>query len=179
MATMKTLRLLALGSAFGLAALAAPACGGLPATLCDLVCECEHCNDVEEDVTCEGYATQQDVAEIYDCLQEWEDWATCVEEKGTCNEDEADFSTRKQGSCTGAPQDTGIPCANNGECTQGFGDGFYCSGGTCQARTCAGDSNQFCATSDECPDGEDRCDSEAADLAECIDDASDMGGSFG
>ena len=180
MAEVKTLRFLALGSLLGLALLAAPACSGQPGTLCDLQCECEHCNDVEEDVTCEAYATQRDVSEIYDCLAEWEDWANCVEEKGTCNEDEASFSTHEQGSCTGPAQASGSPCANNDECTQSWGDAFYCSGGTCQARTCTGDQGGYtCATSDECPDGEDRCGDEAADLAECIDDASDMGQTFG
>ena len=179
MAEVKTLRFLALGSLLGLALLAAPACSGQPGTLCDLQCECEHCNDVEEDVTCEAYATQRDVSEIYDCLAEWRTGPTASRRRAPATRTRrASPPTSRARARTGAGLGLSLRQqrrvhAELGRCLLLFGR--HLPGANLHRRP----RGYTCATSDECPDGEDRCGDEAADLAECIDDASDMGQTFG
>ncbi|MDI1447508.1 hypothetical protein [Polyangium sp. 6x1] len=63
--------------------------------VCDLVCECQHCSDEDEVKTCEQYATRETVADAYDCGDAWTTYTVCVEERGTCDEKEANFSTVK------------------------------------------------------------------------------------
>lgn len=63
-------------------------------SMCNLICDCEHCNDQEKVEACNQFETGQDVASAYDCSDQWEAYATCVEERGTCDEKEARFSTR-------------------------------------------------------------------------------------
>ncbi len=62
--------------------------------ICDLRCECEHCNNQDELVECDQLAAQEDVADAYDCSDAWNDLTVCMEEKGTCDETEARFTTR-------------------------------------------------------------------------------------
>ncbi|MDI3290271.1 hypothetical protein [Polyangium sp. 15x6] len=61
--------------------------------ICDLICECEHCNDQREIETCEQHATREAVADAYDCGDAWATYTTCVEEQGTCDEKNARYST--------------------------------------------------------------------------------------
>lgn len=145
-------------------------CGGQASSVCSLICDCEHCNDYEEDLTCIQVETSLSVAEAYDCAQEWEDYASCVEEKGKCDEKEADFSTRADGSCS-ATQPIGFPCMVQADCDQ-VQTGLTCTGGECAQRVCAGDPYP-CDTNADCPGGPDRCEDEAVDLGECESKASD------
>jgi hypothetical protein len=61
--------------------------------MCDLICECEHCNDQEKVVACDAIQAEEDVADVYGCAEKWEALTVCVEEKGTCDEDQADWDT--------------------------------------------------------------------------------------
>ncbi|TKC95875.1 hypothetical protein [Polyangium fumosum] len=63
--------------------------------ICDIICECEHCSDESEIQTCEQLATQENVADAYDCGDAWVTYTTCVEEQGTCNETDARYTTEK------------------------------------------------------------------------------------
>lgn len=141
-------------------------CGSQAAAVCDLVCECEHCNDYEEDLTCIQLEGQADVAEAYECADQWDAWATCVEEKGECDADEARFSTSGgSGSCSGS-EPTGDACTTDTDC----GGNESCQGGMCARRVCAGDGSS-CQSDADCP-GQDRCASERDALSGCIDDSS-------
>lgn len=62
--------------------------------ICDLVCECEHCNDQAKIEACNQLQTAEDVAAAYACTAKWEAYTVCVEDRGTCDENEARFSTR-------------------------------------------------------------------------------------
>ncbi len=64
--------------------------------VCDLVCECEHCSDEDEILTCQQYATTEDVADAYDCGDAWTTLSVCLEEQGRCDEKEARFSTQNE-----------------------------------------------------------------------------------
>lgn len=190
----------ALATAFVLAGLlglsSTTSCKSQAATLCDLVCDCRHCSDLDRDLTCAGYGAQQDVANAYGCESQWENWASCFEDNGECNEETATFSTQGTGSCSGQ-RDLGIACTDNTQCT---GPGQpTCQSGTCVARVCAGETNTgmmcmtnadcpipgsvcrgtcflqggaFCQSDSDCPQIEDRCGEQAASLAQCQRDAS-------
>jgi hypothetical protein len=147
-----------------------PGCGGQPGTICSLVCDCEHCNDYEEELTCIQLETSLEVAEAYDCAAEWEALYTCVEEKGKCDEKEANFSTQSEGSCS-ATQPVGFPCVAQTDCDV-IGSGYTCTAGECSQRVCAGANPFPCDTNDDCQGGEDRCGDEQVDLGECEADAS-------
>jgi hypothetical protein len=152
--------------------LAAAGCGSRASQICDLVCECEHCNDYAEDINCIQLQAQQDIAETYECSDQYEAWATCVEEKGECDEDEARFSTSGNGSCSGSLP-LGISCAADADCG---GFSATCQSGMCVQRVCAGTDDQFsCETDSDCP-GQDRCTDEEQELSECISDSSAHGG---
>lgn len=150
----------------------APACDQ-PSRICDLVCECEHCNDLAEDYGCEQVSASKEIAEIYECLDEWTAYADCFEEKGTCDEEEANFTTREQGSCS-ATASSGLPCADNSDCLTVGIDGARCEGMVCVYTACAGDQvGQPCSSNSECPGGADRCEEEGGKYAACVAEASE------
>lgn len=62
------------------------------AALCEIICECEHCSDQAKATTCGDLAIAEDVAASYDCTAKYELLANCVEQRGTCDEKEAQFS---------------------------------------------------------------------------------------
>ncbi|NUQ75020.1 MAG: hypothetical protein HUU21_15830 [Polyangiaceae bacterium] len=159
----------------GLAALTAffAGCGSRASAVCDLICECEHCNDYEEDVQCEAIETTAEMAAVYECADQWEAWATCLEERGRCEETEANFTTATAGSCSGKTN-TNFPCMNNGDCQSTFGPASLCESGMCSQRTCAG-SDIPCESNNQCS-GEDQCDAEEDALDDCVDNASSHGG---
>lgn len=64
------------------------------AAVCELVCECEHCNDQTKTEACNTLETAENVATAYDCSDKWEAYTTCIEDRGTCDEKESRFSTR-------------------------------------------------------------------------------------
>jgi len=153
-------------------------CASQATTVCELICECEHCNDVEEELSCAQIETSADIAEVYGCDAEWEAYAVCYEEKGKCNEKEASFSTQAPGRCDGlAP--TGFPCTTQVDCEQ-LGSFLTCDAGQCSQRVCSGPDEYPCENDDDCPGGEDRCQDEAVKLNECQSEASghdrDIGG---
>jgi hypothetical protein len=111
------IRYLLTGSAlfFGLAT-AMSGCSSARKT-CEIMCECEHCSDPREDITCAEYEAQEAAAEAYECSEQWEALMTCIQEKGTCDEKEANFSTRGNGNCVMSMcEDSGNPCSSNGDC---------------------------------------------------------------
>lgn len=75
--------------------LAAPIMGCSRASaVCEVICECEHCNDQAKVEACNQLETAEDVASAYDCSEQWDAYGTCVEERGVCDATEARFSTR-------------------------------------------------------------------------------------
>lgn|GEM_PF-2782531 len=142
-------------------------------SVCQLICECQHCSDRTEEFTCAELEAQQASAEAYECGEKWEALLTCVEEKGTCNEKEADFTTRESGSCSDT-QDIGGSCSTNADCQQGggFPGNVTCSAGVCKVSVCTGSSSP-CTSNDDCMgQGDDLCENEAEALENCIDAAS-------
>lgn len=148
-----------------LGALAAlPGCGSRADAMCDVVCECEHCNDYDEDVSCILFNAQEDVAEAYECADEWEKYGTCFEEKGRCEEDEASFTLSASGSCSGQ-EAIGISCVTDPDCDIG-GFNATCQMGACVMRVCAGGGGP-CETDGDCP-GASACATEEQALYECV-----------
>jgi hypothetical protein len=144
--------------------------------VCEKICECEHCNDQEEIVTCDQYETSQDVADAYSCGDKFDAYLTCIEDKGTCDETLADYSTRGGGSCSGT-QPLGMSCMTANDCNGGGGGDVVCNGGMCMLTVCAG-SGQPCQNNGDC-NGQDLCDSEQNDYFTCVDNASGHGGVAG
>jgi hypothetical protein len=64
------------------------------AAICDLVCECEHCNDQNKVESCNQLGTAEEVADVYDCSDKWDAYMDCYEQRGTCDAKESRFSTR-------------------------------------------------------------------------------------
>lgn len=76
-------------------ALAAPVMGCTRASaVCEVICECEHCNDQAKIEACNQLETAEDVASAYDCSEKWDAYGACVEERGVCDATESRFSTR-------------------------------------------------------------------------------------
>jgi len=61
--------------------------------ICELVCECEHCNDQDKIEQCNSVNAAEDVASAYDCGEQWDAYTVCFEERGTCEVKESRFST--------------------------------------------------------------------------------------
>src|SRR5262245_55561045 len=130
--------------------LVAPACKSQATTICDVECDCEHCNNYEKDLKCDGRNAEADIADAYGCADKWETWATCFEEQGSCDESKASYSTVKMtpGSCTGT-MTTAVMCpTGNADCATA-GPMAFCDAGTCKIKTCLGMGNP-CTTNAEC-----------------------------
>jgi hypothetical protein len=141
--------------------------------ICSLECDCQHCNDVAEDLQCLQREAEADKADAYGCLDEWETWATCYEDKGECDEKAASFSTqtRSRGTCT-AEIDLGVDCPTGNEC-DGLGQNAYCEAGGCKQKSCTG-SGSPCQNDSDCPEtfGDDKCAKQKGSVDECITKAS-------
>jgi hypothetical protein len=144
-----------------------------PSRICDLICECEHCNDITEEYKCQAADASQEIAEVYGCEDDWEAYGDCIEDEGECDEDEARFSTREPGKCN-ASYDSGITCMDDPDCL-GIGNGSAtCGAGmTCEYQACNDGNGIPCNADDECSGGENRCADEEEKLAECLSEASD------
>jgi len=142
-------------------------CGGVTADIVDTTCECEHCNDIEEDALEISVEASRDIAENYGCEAQWDSWADCYLNSGTCIEKDARYTTRELGSCSGS-QDTGVPCSITADCPNS--DFAQCEGGTCRFKTCADNGNP-CQSSEDCP-GDDLCEQANRAYFECVDAAS-------
>jgi hypothetical protein len=135
-------------------------------SLCSDICDCEHCNDYDEDLVCVELETSANVAAAYECDDAWDAYVTCTQDKGRCEEDDANFTTRAPGSCSGK-EAVGLSCTSSSDCT--FGAGTTCEGGQCMQRVCA-DGGE-CETDADCA-GEDLCQAQEDKLDECVDAAS-------
>lgn len=72
---------------FGLAA-----CGSTAAELCEAICDCRGCSNVERDECVIAKNGASDVADAYDCGSEHADLVDCELERGTCDND--NFTTK-------------------------------------------------------------------------------------
>lgn len=142
-------------------------------SVCSLMCECEHCNDYSEMATCSQLTTVESIAEAYECSEQWEAYMSCIEDKGTCDEEEANFRTTGDGSCSDT-EPLGNSCATNADCSFGPPGGF-CQGGECMARVCANSGGAWCETNADCP-GAPLCETEEEAVDKCIDNASNHQG---
>jgi hypothetical protein len=161
---------------FAAAASVAAGCDTPAGTMCDLVCECEHCSDQDEDARCLQLEKEENVAEVYDCSKEFEALATCFEENGTCDEKAASFTTSELGSCT-AKGDFMLDCELDPNVCSTFGNAAFCEGGTCKYTACAGDfgpNPPVCESDSQCPLGKDKCVDAREDLLTCEQDASEV-----
>lgn len=131
--------------------------------ICDLVCDCEHCSELEESARCEALSLDQEIADIYGCGSAWGTWAECVETKGECRDDDATFTTRELDYCASFI-DLGTPCASDAECSQA--DAF-CNNGSCMRRSCNSNPQQPCGSDSDCPAGPDQCEQERELLDDC------------
>ena len=145
-------------------------CESSAQTVCDLVCECEHCSDLDYELTCAGYDWRQDLANTYGCEGQFDAWASCVEGSGKCNERTASFTTMAIGSCSGS-QATNYTCTAHVDCTSVFGAGATCEGTQCNTRLCAS-TGIPCQSDVDCVQGVDLCSEEANTLYTCQNDAS-------
>lgn len=137
------------------------------ASVCAMICECEHCNDYTEQDICYSMEKAEARAEAYECGEKYSAVLTCVEEKGTCDEEKVNFSTQGPGNCS--PQANGQSCTTDADC---FGNNPSCSNGSCMELACEGSFNP-CSTDADCSDnGPDLCESEQEALSDCIDAAS-------
>src|SRR5689334_142122 len=115
-------------------------------TTCDIVCDCQHCGDFAEDTTCFLYKVQEASADSYGCLGKWDEYMSCVQEKGTCNEKEARFTTKKNGTCSDT-QDLGLTCMATADCDViGFPDPVTCVNNMCTYKVCSGGSDNNCTS---------------------------------
>jgi hypothetical protein len=140
--------------------------------VCNLVCECEHCNDVRAEYECASWNNRQEVADVYGCGIELEDYLTCIEENGRCDEEESDFTTRAPGSCSES-FDLGVNCMVDSDCPQ-VGGSTTCQEGRCRYPSCAGSQgNVPCDDDSDCENGADLCGAQQLELAECFASGSD------
>ncbi|MBW2527318.1 MAG: hypothetical protein JRI23_24260 [Deltaproteobacteria bacterium] len=132
-------------------------------TLCDLICDCEHCSELSESARCEAIALDQELADIYDCASAWETWAECVENKGQCREDDATFTTAELDFCASFI-DLQVACAGDADCNQ---PDAFCNNGSCMRRSCNENPQQPCSSDSDCPSGPDQCEQERELLNDC------------
>lgn len=64
------------------------------AAVCEVICDCEHCNDQAKIEACNQLGTAEDIAAAYDCSDQWNAYTVCFEERGVCDAKESRFSTR-------------------------------------------------------------------------------------
>lgn len=64
------------------------------AIICEIICNCEHCNDQAKIEACNQLGTAEEVATAYACNDRWEAYTVCVEQRGTCDEKNSRFTTR-------------------------------------------------------------------------------------
>lgn len=62
-------------------------CGSTYATYCEEAMDCMGGNDADIEACEISYEAQEDVAGVYDCDAEWEEFFTCIEEDSDCDND--------------------------------------------------------------------------------------------
>lgn len=63
-------------------------CGGAASDYCDQVCDCEGCSDKDYDKCVADFEYMEDVAEAYDCSDDFDSAVDCVIEHNDCVADE-------------------------------------------------------------------------------------------
>jgi hypothetical protein len=96
----------ALAAALGMASLlfAAAGCGEPGEEVCDAYCDCADCSERERDVCLAEQAAEADIASVYDCDAELEDYQSCVVAKADCpggvfNADECNAEGQEYETC--------------------------------------------------------------------------------
>src|SRR5262245_990970 len=69
----------------GIAAAGCGGCGGGSA-YCDVACDCGRCSDRDYNICLDDYDYDTDLADRRGCSPEWDDYAACVEDIGSCRE---------------------------------------------------------------------------------------------
>jgi hypothetical protein len=92
------------------AAVLAPGCAGNPGELCDLRCECTHCNDLAEEFCLIDEQADQDRADAYDCADEYDTWIECAIDHNDCNDENNNFTIDE--SCSDERQEL-VECEAN------------------------------------------------------------------
>ena len=143
-------------------------CGSHASSVCDLVCECEHCSDLASDNCVTSLEGTAKYSEAYGCDQEFDDLLTCVEDKGECDDKEARFSTSKETTDTCGLVSTGLDCTTDATVCNAYPNAT-CETGQCRYNACA-KSMSPCTTAADCPSvgSTDRCEKQQEDLGKCI-----------
>ena len=137
-------------------------------SVCQTICECEHCNKYQELSRCRSMEKSEARAEAYECGDQYAAVLTCTIEKGKCDDDSANYTTAGDGTCT--QQQLGSSCMSDADCFGG--NNPSCSNGQCVAMSCNG-TGRDCSTNADCVgEGADRCEKERDDLTKCINAAS-------
>jgi hypothetical protein len=140
---------------------------------CELQAECGHWSDQLRDYQCFFYRAQEEAAQAYECSDQWEDYMACVQEKGTCNEKESEFTTRENGKCNETEAIGGVTCMSNADCDAiGSSDPLSCVNNECAFAVCSGDNDRCTSDADCIGIGEDVCESKIEAVQTCVDKAS-------
>jgi hypothetical protein len=68
--------------------LGAAGCGGGYSDYCTDAIDCSEGNDSDIDACEVTFEANEDIASIYDCSEEWDEYYTCLEERSECNGDQ-------------------------------------------------------------------------------------------
>lgn len=148
------------------AAVYLPACTSA-SSVCETICECEHCSDYRELSQCRSMERKEARAEAYGCNDQHAAVLTCMLEKGRCDEEKSNYVLSGPGQCVQQPQ--GVSCMSASDCG-GFNP--QCTNGQCTDGICA-DIGSSCSSNSDCDlGGPSVCTSEEDALDKCISDAS-------
>jgi len=160
-------RNLAMSLFFGLGTVVLfPACTSA-SSVCETICECEHCNKYRELSQCRIMERTEARADAYGCSEQNTAVLTCILAKGRCDETKATYDLTGPGKCV--QQSQGMSCTSVTDCS-GFNP--QCTNGECTEGSCANSGN-FCNADNDCSgDVVSLCATEEEALAKCISDAS-------
>jgi uncharacterized membrane protein YgcG len=81
---------------FGSFAIAVAACGGRGAEMCELICDCENCNDRDRE-ECEIEVNEAiDIADAYGCTDRADEFYDCALDNNDCDEDHFQIESKCQ-----------------------------------------------------------------------------------
>jgi len=92
-------------------------CDGQAGQLCDVICECELCNDRQEDECVISLQAQFDIAEAYGCAEQADAYVECMLDNNDC--DDTSFSVSNK--CGDDAEDYG-KCINDNSDIGGIDD---------------------------------------------------------
>jgi hypothetical protein len=70
--------------------------------LCEAAGECDNSNDLDIEACVNAFETEAEVASIYGCDEEFDEYVICLEEEGRCRDDEFEAE-----DCGGEAEDYG------------------------------------------------------------------------